>query len=103
MKSAKAKVSLTHREQTAREICVRIFREEFYSPEFLQQHLDSSMPLLVPLLARYEQEIIAYLADRLLRKAAPCEDNKTLFHLPISETKLRLLFQENVEGWRDTD
>ena len=99
----KQKVSLTHQEQTAREICVRIFTQEIYSKEFLNQHLDNSVPLLVPLINRLEQEIIAYLIDRLLRHATSCELDNRSFHLPCSERKLKELFSGLMGQWRDTD
>lgn len=102
-REAKQKTSFTHRQQVCREICVRVFNEEAYSKEFIERHISASMPKLLPLLARHEQEVLAYLIDRLLRYATACKEDNRMFHLPCSETKLKLLFNELVDGWRDTD
>jgi hypothetical protein len=102
-REAKQKFSFTHKQQLAREICVRVFREEAYSKEFIERHIQSSMPMVVPLIARHETDILGYLAERLLRKAQSCDLDKRLFHLPCSEEKLKLLFYELVDAWKDTD
>ena len=102
-REAKQKTSLTHRQQVCREICVRVFNEEAYSKEFIERHISASMQKLLPLLARHEQEVLAYLIDRLLRYATACKEDNRMFHLPCSETKLKVLFNELVDGWRDTD
>jgi len=102
-REAKPKIVLTHRQQVSREICVRIFSEQLYSKEFIEGHISDSMPKVVQLLARHEQEVLAYLIDRLLRHATSCEADKRMFHLPCSESKLKVLFNELVDSWTDTD
>lgn len=97
------KIALTHREQVCREMLVRIYSEKTYSREFLERHIAESTPQLLPLLERHEKEVLAYLADRLMRIAVGCKLDQTKFHLPCSEIKLKQLFYELVDSWRDTD
>ncbi len=103
MKDYKKKLSLTHREQVCREMLVRIFNEESYSAEFIEGHIQKAMPKLHMLLVRHEEQIMAYLADRLLRHATTCSLDQTKFHLPSSEAKLSNMFKAFLEGWKDTD
>lgn len=103
MKEFKPKVSMTQREQFCREILIRVFNEETYSKEFIEGHIQHAMPKLHMLLVRREEEMLAYLADRLLRHAVTCELDGTKFHLPSNDSKLRNMFNAFVEGWKDTD
>lgn len=103
MRVFKQKTTLTHKEQLCREICVRIFNEESYSKEFIEGHIENSMPKVLPMISRHERDILGYLAERLLRYAKSCEADLTQFHLPSCEDKLRKMFYELVDGWRDTD
>jgi hypothetical protein len=97
------KVALSHREQTCREMLVRIYSEKTYSKEFIEQHIKESTPQLLTLLERHEKDVTAYLADRLMRYAQSCDLDKTKFHLPCNESKLRMMFANFLDGWRDTD
>jgi hypothetical protein len=103
MRHVKQKTAFTHREQFCREILVRVFNEDAYSKEFIEGHIQACMPKLLPLMQRHEEEILAYLADRLLRHATSCGLDGRLFHLPCSEAKLKQLFFTEVDFWRDTD
>lgn len=103
MRKTKQKTAFTHREQFCREILIRVYNEEAYSREFIEGHIQAAMPKLLPLMERHEQEVIAYLADRLLRSATSCDLDRRLFHLPASEAKLKQLFFAEVDQWRDTD
>ncbi len=103
MQRGKQKAVLTRTEQNARELCTRIFRESLYSPEFIELHMESTTPLLVPLLQRLEREILEHLADELLKRASSCDLDRRMFHLPASEEKLKGIFTQLTEQWRDSD
>lgn len=103
MREAKQKTTFTHRQQVCREICVRIFDEESYSKEFIEGHIQRSLPKVHAILMRHEQDILGYLTDRLLRHATGCELDNRMFHLPASESKLKQLLFAEVDSWSDTD